>query len=87
MPAPYRLKIITRAKVAFDGDVESVIAPGALGAFGIWADHAPLISALAPGRLWFRDAAGRESTYRVTGGYLEVRQNVVSILTDGLGEP
>ncbi|MBI2194177.1 MAG: ATP synthase F1 subunit epsilon [Planctomycetes bacterium] len=86
MPAPYRLRIITREKVAYDGQVDSVMAPGSRGSLGIWAHHAALITALVPGRLWFREPGGNESSFRLQKGFLEVRQNVVTILTDELGK-
>ena len=84
MPSPYQLKIITREEVAFEGEVESVIAPGIEGSLGIWANHAPLITPLAHGKLWYRDRAGEETSHQLAGGYLEVSNNVVTILAEEL---
>ena len=83
MPAHYQLRIITLEKVAFDGEVESVIAPGTEGSLGIWAHHAPLITALASGKLMYRRTDGQEVHGSVQRGFLEVHRNVVTILADG----
>jgi len=84
MPAPYQLKIITREKVVFDGEIDSLVAPGVQGSLGVWAEHAPLIASLSEGKLWFRDPSGRETTYHLCGGYLEVSDNAASVLADDL---
>jgi len=86
MPAPFQLKIITRESVAYEGEVDSVMAPGTQGSLGVWYNHAPLITSLDAGALWFRQSSGSETTYQVKGGFLEVRDNVVTVLTDELTE-
>jgi len=86
MPAPYQLKVITREKVVFDGEVESLVVPGVEGSLGVWAEHAPLITALSEGKLWFRDPSGQETTYQLRGGYLEVSDNAASVLAHSLTE-
>lgn len=78
---PFKLQIITPDRVEFDEQVVSVVAPGEAGYFGVWANHAPLLSTLCDGKLTIRkteEEAGTE--YHVTGGFLEVHQNKVVIL-------
>ena len=41
-----QLKIVSPEKIEFDGTVESVLVPGAMGQFEILTDHAPIISTL-----------------------------------------
>ncbi|MDA0838159.1 MAG: ATP synthase F1 subunit epsilon [Planctomycetota bacterium] len=82
MPAPYQLKIVTREKVAYTGEVTSTTAPATRGSIGIWANHAPLITSLEEGKLAYTEANGKQTVARIKGGFLEVRKNVVTILTD-----
>jgi F-type H+-transporting ATPase subunit epsilon len=48
----------------------------------VLAHHAPLITALKEGRLEMRDPSGHVTAYRVGGGFLEVSNNVASVLAD-----
>jgi F-type H+-transporting ATPase subunit epsilon len=86
MPAPYQLKIVTREKVAYEGEVTSTTAPATSGSIGIWANHAPLITSLDEGKLAYTETDGTETVAKVRGGFLEVRKNVVTILTDEMAE-
>ena len=65
----------------FAEEVDMLIAPGIDGQLGILPQHAPLMTVLQPGELTIRK--GGEDTYlAVTGGFLEVLANRVSILAD-----
>lgn len=76
-----RLEIITAERRVYSDDVEVVVAPGIEGQLGILPHHAPLMTALQPGELMIRK--GREETYLVvTGGFMEVMGNKVTILAD-----
>jgi len=75
---------LTLGKEIYTGNVISVIAPGVDGYFGVLAHHAPLIAALKTGRLSLRDERNVESTYAVTGGFLEVSENAVVVLADAI---
>ena len=76
------LKVVTPDQVFFEGPVQSVIAPGALGYLGILKNHAPFVSTLGKGNLTFRDDQGATKTIKVEPGFLEVLQNRVLVLTD-----
>jgi len=81
--AEFRLQIVTQERVVFDGDVSSIVAPGAAGYLGVLAHHAPLLTTLREGVLTVRRGE-REETYRVSGGFLEVRDNVATLLADSI---
>ncbi|MDR1274204.1 MAG: F0F1 ATP synthase subunit epsilon [Odoribacteraceae bacterium] len=72
------LKIISPERVLYQGDVESVTLPGALGLFMVLKDHAPLASALAPGEVVYVEAGG-ERTVSIERGVVEVRNNEVIV--------
>ena len=53
----YPVELITPEGVAFAGDAEVLVVPGAAGELGILANHAPLISLLKPGETRITDEA------------------------------
>lgn len=74
--------IVSAEKEIFSGLVEQVVANGSLGDLGVQFGHAPLLTALKPGPIRVRRQGGEEEIYYVSGGYLEVQPNVVTILAD-----
>tara|TARA_R110002072_G_scaffold269868_3_gene429573 strand:+ start:123437 stop:123850 length:414 start_codon:yes stop_codon:yes gene_type:complete len=74
--------IVSAEKQIFSGLVEMVVATGTLGDLGVAPGHAPLLTELIPGpvRCVLRD--GGEEIYYVSGGYLEVQSNIVTVLAD-----
>ncbi len=79
--ATMRLEIITAERQVYADDVEMVVAPGIEGQLGILAHHAPLMTALQPGEILIRKD-GEDSYLAVTGGFMEVIGNTVTILAD-----
>lgn len=82
----YRLEIVTPEKKAFSGEVDFSVFPGSEGELGILADHAPLLARLDPGeiRITRNNAIERLA---ITGGFLEVRNNDVSVLAETAETP
>ena len=76
-----QLDIITAEKVVYSDEVEALLAPGIEGELGILPHHAALMTMLQPGELMVRKD-GQETFLAVTGGFLEVMENKVSILAD-----
>ena len=79
--ANFTLKVITPKKVAFEKEVERVIARTVDGDMGILAGHAPLVTALDIGEMRIL-MDGEESRYFVSGGFVEINPKVVTILAD-----
>src|SRR5215469_10104560 len=73
--------IVTAQQTVFDGEAEEVIAPGGEGQLGILPRHAPLLTTLALGELRVRQHGVDEGIF-VAGGFLEVNNNVVTVLAD-----
>ncbi len=61
--------------------VTLVLAPSIDGQLGILPRHAPLITQLAPGTLELRRGAESQH-FSITGGFLEVMDNTVTVLAD-----
>jgi F-type H+-transporting ATPase subunit epsilon len=76
-----RLEITTAEREVYADDVEVLVAPGVDGELGILPHHAPLMTALQPGEIMIRKD-GVETYLVVSGGFLEVMGNLVTILAD-----
>jgi F-type H+-transporting ATPase subunit epsilon len=76
-----RLDIVTAEQLVFSDDVDIVVAPGIDGEMAILPRHAPLMTMLQPGELRVRKG-GEETFMAITGGFLEVRPDRVTILAD-----
>ena len=74
--------IVSAEEQIFSGLVEMVIAAGSEGDLGITPGHAPLLTSLKPGPVRVIKQGGGEEIYYVSGGFLEVQPNVVTVLSD-----
>ncbi len=75
------LEIITAERLVYSDEVDMVIAPGFDGQLGILPMHAPLMTMLKPGELTVRKD-GENMYVAVSGGFMEVLGNKVSVLAD-----
>ncbi len=73
------LKIISADAVLFTGEVSAVTLPGSMGEFTVLRNHASLLATLSAGTIRYTDDAGAEQTTAVTGGIVDVDNNVVSV--------
>ena len=79
--ATMQLEIITAEQQVYGDDVEMVVAPGIDGQLGILPHHAPLMTILQPGEVLIRKD-GADTFMALTGGFMEVIGNKVTILAD-----
>lgn len=79
--ATMQLQIVTAEREVYSGEVNMVTAPGIEGELGILPNHAPFLTVLRPGELRI-NKDGEETVLAVSGGFLEVIQNEVTILAD-----
>ena len=81
MAATLRLEIVTPDATAYSEDVQMVTLPGSEGELGVYPNHVPLLTTLLPGELRvLKD--GRETFLAVGEGFVEIRGERVSVLTD-----
>jgi len=78
----FQLEIVTPEKVVLQGEAAGVTAPGTMGGFQVLYNHAPLLSTLEIGALEVKDPHGKNISYAVSGGFLEVRNNSVVVLVE-----
>ncbi len=82
MNRPFRLEILTRERSVLVTDVLEVVAPGTEGYFGVWAEHAPLMSALGVGLVHVAFPDGARERIAVSGGFMEVAPHKAIILAE-----
>ncbi len=75
------LEIITPEKVIYSDKVSEVIVPTENGQLGILPEHVGLFAKVVPGELIIKKG-GSEQIIAITGGFLEVSKDKVSILAD-----
>jgi F-type H+-transporting ATPase subunit epsilon len=81
------LEILTPEQKLFSGEVYGVQMPGISGLFEVLDKHAPLVSALKAGRVKvLRDKQNHTIHYDITGGFVEVLNNKVTLLAEGAKE-
>ncbi|HKQ76032.1 MAG TPA: F0F1 ATP synthase subunit epsilon [Blastocatellia bacterium] len=80
------LEVITPEKLTLREQVDEVVAPGLNGELGILPDHTPLISQLKTGILTYRQGAQNKRMH-VSGGFVEVASDRVSVLSDVAENP
>ena len=75
------LSIVTPEKQLVAEEVDQVNAPGSEGDLGILHDHAPILTNLRSGQLSY-EKDGETIALVVSGGYLEVSENRVTVLAE-----
>ena len=78
----FELTIISAESKVFEGKVENILVPGMVGDFLVLSNHAPCISSIRPGFLEFSEGTSDKQKYFVSGGIIEVINNMVSVLVD-----
>ncbi len=81
-----KLEILTPEKKLYSGEVYGILMPGISGVFEVLDKHAPLVSALKPGRVKvLKDKSGQGNTifFDIQGGFVEVLNNRVTLLAEG----
>ena len=82
MTNKFDLTIISAESKVFEGKVENILVPGMVGDFLVLSNHAPCISSIRPGFLEFSEGTSDKQRYFVSGGIIEVINNMVSVLAD-----
>jgi len=75
------VEVVTAERELYNGEANLVSAPGTEGRMGILPRHAALLTTLAPGELRIELNGANEPLF-VSGGFLEVSNNSVTVLAD-----
>jgi F-type H+-transporting ATPase subunit epsilon len=76
-----KLEIVTPEGVALSEDVDMVTLPGVEGELGVYPQHVPLLTQLAPGVV-VALKGDQVLTFAVSEGFVEITGHRVSLLTD-----
>jgi F-type H+-transporting ATPase subunit epsilon len=79
--AKLHVDIVTVEGRRFAGEADFVVAPGSEGELGILPHHMPLLTALKVGTIKVVND-GADQFFFVSGGFLEVRPDQVTVLAD-----
>jgi len=76
-----KLEIVTPETKIYSEDVDMVTLPGSEGELGVYPRHVPLLTTLKPGELRVLKS-GRETIMAIGEGFVEIKTDAVSVLTD-----
>ena len=74
------VSVISPEAVLFEGTTDSVVAPAFDGEVGILTGHAPMLTLLGEGEL--KLGAGDGQRLKVSGGFLQVVDDTVRVVTE-----
>jgi F-type H+-transporting ATPase subunit epsilon len=75
------VSVISPERVLFEGEATSVVAPAFDGEVGILTGHAPMMTLLGTGTLRVEGGGGAQR-YSVSGGFLQVLNDTVRVVTE-----
>ncbi|HEY9576491.1 MAG TPA: F0F1 ATP synthase subunit epsilon [Pseudobacillus sp.] len=76
----FKVSIVTPDGPVYESDVEMVSAKAQSGELGILPGHIPMVAPLQVGAVRLNKGAGKPDLVAVSGGFLEVRPDQVTIL-------
>lgn len=86
MANSFHLRVVTPEKIALDLEADALRVPAIDGLMGILPRHANMVAALDAGVLRY-DEGGRQHHLFVSGGFVEVKGNEVSVVTQAGEKP
>ena len=75
------VSVISPEAVLYEGTTDSVVAPAFDGEVGILTGHAPMMTLLGKGVLRLGGSGGSQR-FNVDGGFLQVVDNTVRVVTE-----
>jgi F-type H+-transporting ATPase subunit epsilon len=80
-----QVSVISPSSVGYTGEGDSVIVPAYDGLMGVLVGHAPMMVLLGTGDVVVKDGS-REHRVHVSGGFMQVIDDEVSVLAETVGE-
>jgi len=84
---PFTLDVVTLKRVVFSEPIESVVAPGTVGYFGILTGHTPFVSSLKTGIIKITKPNGEKIILSTSGGFLMTDGKKVILLAEAAERP
>jgi F-type H+-transporting ATPase subunit epsilon len=80
MAETFPFRLVSPTGIVYEGAIEQATAVGALGEFGVLANHINFITSLEPGVITLMLADGSTSEYLLSGGLAEVKDGAMTVL-------
>jgi F-type H+-transporting ATPase subunit epsilon len=77
-----KVSVISPEALLFEGEATSVVAPAFDGSLGILTGHAPMVTLLGNGELRLEGATAAGKRFAVDGGFLQVEDDNVRVVTE-----
>lgn len=85
MAKPFSVSVISPERRLYEGSATFVVVPAYDGELGILYGHAPLMALLGEGVLRIEGEGGTRR-FRVSGGFVQVVDNSVAVLSEEASE-
>ena len=77
-----QVELVSPERILYSGEAEMVIARTAGGDIAFLTGHAPFVGVLGIGKVVVREVGGTSVVAAVHGGFVEIKDDHVSILSD-----
>jgi len=84
MPTPFEVELVAPDRIVWAGQAEMVSARTTDGEIGVLAGHIPLLGVLVDAPVKIQRASEGDLVVNVTGGFLSVSKEKVSILAESV---
>ena len=78
------ITVLTPDREVFKGAISSVKVPGKNGQFQVLNNHAAIVSALDKGEVTIQPSTGNKIIFEIQKGFIEVLNNEISLLVQGV---
>ena len=78
-----KLEIVTPDGLIFSNDIRNVTLPGSEGEFGVYPNHASLVSLLQAGVIDIELSDGKHEVVAINWGHVKIDENSATVLADG----
>lgn len=82
MAKPFQVDVVSPEATIWSGEATFLVAKTPEGEIGILADHEALMGALVTGPVVIEVESGERTTIGVHGGFIQVLENQVTLVTD-----
>ena len=83
----FRLEVISPERIFYSGDIEMLELTTTEGEIGIYADHIPLTTIIAPGVMTITETGSQLKQAAVLEGFMEITQEKVTVLAQSCEWP
>ena len=83
----FQLEVISPERIFYDGEVEMVELTTIEGDIGVYANHIPLTTIVAPGIMTITEGGGQFKEAAVLEGFMEITQEKVTVLAQSCEWP